>query len=136
MAKASDYLENQILNHLLRTGSYTKPSTIYVGLYSAAPSDSGGGTEISGNGYARVQVGPGDSSWGAPSGGNGTTTNLAAVSFPTPTGSGWGTVTHFALFDAATSGNMLMWGALDAPQVVGAGNTLTIPIGGLTVVAE
>jgi hypothetical protein len=53
MAGKSDYLENKILDHVLRNTAYTSPTTVYVGLYTAAPTDAGGGTEVSGNGYAR-----------------------------------------------------------------------------------
>ena len=102
MAGFSDYLENEILDHIFGVGSYTAPS-IYVALYTSAPSDSGGGTEVSGNNYARVL----HSSWTTASGG--ATSNSGAITFPTPSGV-WGTVTHFGLFDASTSGNLLGWG--------------------------
>lgn len=119
-AQASDYLETQILTHLFRTGSWTKPAALWVALFTAAPSDAGGGTEVSGGGYARVNLPPLDANWAAPTAGNGLTSNLVAITFPAPTAN-WGTVTHFGIFDASSAGNLLIWDALTASQVINTG---------------
>lgn len=129
MAGASDYLENELLDHILSVGSYTAP-TIYVGLYTAAPSDAGGGTEVSGGSYARVDA---SSAFGAASGGS--SANTGAITFPEATGS-WGTVTHYGIFDASTSGNLLIWGALDASKAVASGDTVSFAIGDLTITLD
>lgn len=121
----TDYLENAILNHTLRNVPYTAPAAVYVGLFTAAPGETGGGTEVSGGGYTRVQA-----TFGAPS--NGACSNSAEVLFPKATAS-WGTVTHFAIFDAATAGNMLYYGALAVAQTVNVDTTVTFEIGTLTV---
>jgi hypothetical protein len=129
MSAMSDYLENKLIDHVFRNTSYTIPSTIYVGLLTAAPSDSGGGTEVSGGSYARVQVGPSVSAWestngttsGASSGTGGLTSNDAAITFPTPSAN-WGSITHFGIFDAVSSGNLLFWGALTTPKTVNNGD--------------
>jgi hypothetical protein len=93
---ASDYTENKILDHLTGKTSFTKPTT-YVGLSTADPTDDASGlAEPSGNGYARVETSGSD--WDAAA--SGATANAAEITFPEATGS-WGTVTHFALFDAA-----------------------------------
>jgi hypothetical protein len=118
MSAASDYLETQISNHLLRTASWTKPSAIYVALFTAAPSDSGGGTEVSGGSYARVQHGPSDATWAVS---NGVCTNTGVIQFASPTAD-WGTITHFGLFDASTAGNLLVWGALNTGLSIYNGN--------------
>lgn len=130
MSAMSDYLENKLVDHIFRNRSYTVPSTIYIALFTAAPSDSGGGTEVSGGSYARVQVGPSDTAWAATQGGTpsapssgtgGLTDNGAAITFATPSAN-WGSITHFGIFDASTSGNLLFWGALTTPKTVNNGD--------------
>ena len=131
MAALSDYLENALIEHLFRNTNYTRPANIYVALYTAAPNDAGGGTEVSGGSYARQAIATGASSgWDAASGG--ATANTATVTFPTATAS-WGTVTHVGLFDAVTSGNLLMHGALSASQAVNNGNIFRFNAGDLDV---
>ena len=129
MSDMSDYLENKLVDHIFRNTSFTMPTTIYIGLYTATPSDAGGGTEVTGGSYARVQVGPSTTAWnatqggtaGASSGTGGQTANAAAITFPAPTAN-WGTVTHFGIFDALTSGNLLFWKALTASKVINSGD--------------
>lgn len=143
-AQASDYLENKIIDHLFRTATFAKPAAIYLALLTAAPSDLGGGTEVAGNSYARVNLPPLDTNWkatqggtsGASSGTGGVTSNAVAVVFPTPSGN-WGTITHYGIFDAATGGNLLIWDALTTPRTVNTGDpgpsfaidALTITVG-------
>ena len=106
MTMLSNYLETAWVNHVLRNTAYTSPgASVYVSLHTADPTDAGTGTEVSGNNYARVQV----TSWDAPA--SRATQNTGAVTFPTPSGS-WGTITHWGIWDAATVGNLLMYGAL------------------------
>src|SRR3972149_4252036 len=93
MSAMSDYLEGQIRAHIFRTASFTKPTVLAVALYTAAPGDAGGGTEVSGGSYARVQRDPLDANWTAASATDGLTGNAADITFPTPTAN-WGTVTH------------------------------------------
>jgi hypothetical protein len=125
MAHATNYLENKLVDHLFRAATLAKPTALYVGLHTAAPSDAGGGTEVVGGGYARVSVPPGDANWTATQGGasgvssgtGGTTANVAVVTFPTPTAD-WGTVTHMAIYDAPTAGNPLIWSPLTEPRTI------------------
>ena len=122
MASASNYLEEEAGKHLLRTGSWTKPSAIYVALFVTAPGEDGtGGTEVTGTGYARVLHGPSDATWAAPVGGNGQFSNLGAVQFGSPTAN-WGTISAFGLYDAITSGNLLIVNTLTASVVVNSGD--------------
>lgn len=121
----SDFLEDKILDHVLRNTAYTSPTTVYLALYTAAPSDSGGGTEVSGGSYARVAITFGASSGGAIS-------NSGDVSFTTATAS-WGTVTHVGVFDALTVGNLLYHGALSASKAVGDGDTFKVSTGDLDI---
>jgi hypothetical protein len=125
VAQATDFLENLIVDHLFRTRSFAKPAALWFALFTAAPSDSGGGTEVSGGSYARVNLAPLDANWvatqggtsGNSSGASGITSNAVAITFPAPTAN-WGTVTHFAIMDAASGGNMLIWDALTASRTI------------------
>jgi hypothetical protein len=123
--QASDYLENKLVDHLFRAATFAKPTALYVALLTAAPADIGGGTEVTGGAYARVNLAPSDTNWkatqggttGASSGSGGTTSNNVAITFPAPTAN-WGTVTHFGLYDAPTGGNLLVWDALTSPRTI------------------
>jgi hypothetical protein len=128
MGGFSDYWENKILDHIFGKGSYTPP-TIYVGLSTADPTDTGSGlTEPSGNGYARVQTSASD--WDAAS--NGTIENSSDITFTQAAGN-WGTITHFTLFDAATEGNMLAHGALSQSKLINQSDTAKFEAGDLDI---
>lgn len=131
MSEMSDYFEQQIIDHLFRTGTFSKPAAIFIALFTANPSDSGGGTEVTGGSYARKEVTQADAQWTAP-GTGGVTDNVNDITFVTATAS-WGTVTGMAIFDAVTGGNMLMWSALTANKTVGNGDTFKFPVGDLDV---
>lgn len=121
MSAMSDFLEVEIRKHVFRTGSYTKPTVLAVALYTAAPGDAGGGTEVTGGAYARVQRDPLDANWTGASATDGLTDNAAALTFPTPTAN-WGLVTHFAILDATSAGNFLFTGALTASKTINNGD--------------
>jgi len=125
MAAMSNYLENALINATLRNTSYTTPSTVYVGLYTSDPTDANTGTEVSGGSYARKAA-----TFGAPS--NGASTISSAIEFDQATGS-WGTVTHFGILDAATSGNLLYHGALTASKAIDTGDVFKFATSALTV---
>jgi len=125
MAALSDYAEKLLLDFLMTTGTATRPTNWYVALYTAAPSDSGGGTEVSGAGYARQSV-----AFDAAATPGGTTSNSADVSF-TAAGGNYGTVTHLGIFDASSSGNLLWHGALTADKTVEDGDTITFTAGNI-----
>lgn len=100
----SNYAEGKVLDHVFGISAYTQPS-LYVALSTTDPTDAGTGiTEPSGDGYARVA----HSGW---SRSGDTVSNSSEVTFPQATAS-WGTITHFAVFDALTGGNMVAHGAL------------------------
>lgn len=124
MSSFSDYLENATLNHVFRNTALPSPSAVYVALYTAAPTDAGGGTEVTGGGYARQAV-----TFGAPS--NGVIANTAAVSF-TAAGAAFGTIVAVGFFDAATAGNMLAYAPITS-ATIGDGDTLNFAIGQLTI---
>jgi hypothetical protein len=125
MAEMSNYLENAVINAVLRNTTYTSPTTVYVGLFTSNPTDAGSGTEVSGGSYARVAV-----TFGAPS--DGVSTNSAAVEFPQCTDS-WGTVTHIGIHDALTTGNLLFHTALDTSKTIETGDIFKIASGNLSV---
>lgn len=125
MAAMSNYLENALVNGTLRATSYTAPTTVYVGLYTTDPTDANTGTEVSGGSYARVAA-----TFAAPS--NGASVTAADITFPTATGS-WGTVTHFGILDALTTGNLLYHGALAASKSITTDDVLKITAGNLSV---
>jgi len=114
MAAMSNYLENALINATLRATTFTSPATVYVGLYTSDPTDANTGTECTGASYARKSM-----TFGAPS--NGVSTNSSAVEFDQATGS-WGTITHFGILDALTSGNLLYHGALTSSKTIESGD--------------
>ena len=125
MAEFSNFLENAIINAVLRNTSYTSPTTVYVGLFTNDPTDADTGTEVSGGSYARVSV-----TFGAPS--NGVSTNSADVTFPTATSS-FGTVTHIGIHDASTGGNLLFYTDLSVSKTIDTGDIFKITTGNLSV---
>ncbi len=132
MAAFTNYAEEQIIARMFRGDTSAFPATWYVGLLTAAPGEASAGTEVSGGSYARVAVANASAAWAAVSGGNGTTSNVAAVTFPTPT-AGWLTATHFGIYDAATAGNLWVYGALGTSKTINTGDAPSFQAGTLTV---
>ena len=132
MSAASNFLENAVLNHVLTASSYTAPTTRYLALFKNTSGNAAtnleAGTltdEISGGTYARKAV-----TFAAASGG--TSASNATVTFDTATAN-WGTITHIAVMDALTSGNVLFWGAVTTPKTIETGDTFQVSSGNLTI---
>ena len=125
MAALSDYAEKLLLDYAMTAGSVTRPTAWYVALYTGAPSDSGGGTEVSGSGYAIQAV-----TFAAATSGAGTTSNTNAQTF-TASGGAFGTVTHIGILDASSGGNLLWHGAMTASKTIADGDTLEFSIGNI-----
>jgi len=121
----TNYSEDLVLNWLLTTGSATRPTAWYVGL-----GETGGGTEVSGNGYAR-EAATFTVSGTAPT----SATNSSAVEFDPATAS-WGTITHVAIFDALTTGNMIAYAELSASKAIGTNDIFRIPSSNLTITLD
>lgn len=124
MSAFSNYLETKILQHVLTNTAYTSPTTVYLGLHTADPTDAGTGTEVSGGSYARQSCAftvSGD-----------TGSNTSAVEFPTATAS-WGTVGWIAVWDNVTGGNLLFHGALTSSKTIASGDVFRIPASNLTI---
>lgn len=139
----SDYVENKIVDLLLRNQTFTPPATVYVGLSTTACSDSATGTEVTGGNYARVAVTSSLANWAgtqsagsttASSGTGGQTSNNAAVSWGVVTWSG--TVTHWFLIDASSGGNLLVCAALTSSKTVNSGDTVSFGTAALTVTVQ
>ena len=123
----SNFLENALLNATLNGTTYTSPAAVYVGLFTSDPTDAGSGTEVSGGSYARKAA-----SFGTASGTSGSIATDADLEFDQATGD-WGTISHIAIFDAVSSGNLLYHSALDASKVISTGDIFKIASGSLTV---
>jgi hypothetical protein len=130
MGAKTDYLENKIIDWLFRGQAFSPPASLHIGLLTAAPSDSSGGTEVSGGSYARVSVTSSLANWAgtqgagttvASSGTGGTTSNNGVIQFPAPTAN-WGVVTHFGIYDASSAGNLLIWGSLTQAKTINNGD--------------
>jgi hypothetical protein len=127
MSALSDYAEKLVLDWLMTTGAATRPTTWYLALYTVAPSDTGGGTEVTGAGYTRKA-----SNYNAASSPAGTTSNSSVVSW-TAAGGAYGTIVSVGIFDASTAGNLLWQGALSTPKTVNDGDTIQFSAGNLTL---
>ena len=134
MTAMSNYLENKLIDHLLRDTAFSAPANMYVGLagaFDAAELEAGTLTgELSGGSYARVSV-KGDANWSA-GGTNGHTDNENNISFPTATGD-WGYVSGLFLADASSGGNVILYGALTTPKIVENGDQFVISAGDLDI---
>jgi len=128
MSSFTDYTENLALTYLFTTGAVTRPTAWYVGLFTAAPSDTGGGTEVSGSAYARVVTGTISGSGTAT-----TFTNAAAIEFAAASGGNWGTIGWAGIFDASTGGTLLAWAPLTTSKAINDGDIFRIPASSLSI---
>jgi hypothetical protein len=122
----SNYLENKLLDHSLGTTTYTKPTTVYVSLHTADPGETGSGAEVTGGSYARQAA----AFSAAASGVAANSGILTFASMPAVT------VTHIAVWDAATSGNMLYYGPLTTSRTLSSGDSFAVAIGAFTVALD
>jgi len=124
MAGFSDYLENKVVGHVFGGSAYTAPATLYVALYTSAPSDTGGGTEVSGGAYARQTAAFTISA--------DTASNTSAIEYPTATAD-YGTVVAVGVFDASSSGNLLAYGNLTTSKTVSNGDVFRFNAGAIDI---
>ncbi|MEL0016358.1 MAG: hypothetical protein VW715_14145 [Rhodospirillales bacterium] len=122
----SDTFETHVLNYVFTATSVTRPTAWYLALFTSNPADDASGTEVStsGTAYARQSASftvSGD-----------TASNSAAIEFPTATAS-FGTVSHVAVFDASTGGNMIAYAALTASKAIDTGDVFRVPSGDLDI---
>lgn len=121
----SNYAEDKVLDHVLGTTAYTKPTT-YVALYTVAPTDSSAGTEVTGGSYARL-AGAFDAATGGASSNSG---NLDFTGMPACT------VVAIGILDNSTGGNLLIHGTLTTNKVLDAGDTLRVATGDLDITID
>lgn len=117
----TDYLENLVLKWAFTTNSVTRPTAWYMALFTAACGETGGGTEVSGSGYARQAFTPGLS-------GSVISNSGGQVQF-TASGGNWGSITYVGVFDASTAGNLMLCGPLTTPRTINDGDVLTFSTG-------
>tara|TARA_R100001460_G_scaffold25165_2_gene50562 strand:- start:2943 stop:3329 length:387 start_codon:yes stop_codon:yes gene_type:complete len=128
MSAMSDYLELKFLDHFTGTASTSAPSAVYLGLATASLQDDGSGTELTGNNYTRKAI-----TFASASGGS--IASNSAVEFNSATGS-WGDVSHWGIFDASSSGNLLFHGSFTASKTIASGDILKVASGSLTITAN
>jgi len=133
MGSLSNYIENEILDHILKTGDWTAPANLYVGLSTADPTDDASGiAEPAGNGYARVN----HNSWDVAA--SRATENTGTITFPEASGS-WGTITHFFVCNHlsndtwGTNVELIAHGALSASKTIGAGDNASFQDGAIDI---
>lgn len=141
MTALSDYLESALLEEIFNNVAFAAPDT-FIALFTTATTDAGGGTEVSGVNYARIEVNP--ETPGTPPSWNTAVVdgigflvdNREAIDFAVAGAGGWGTITHVAIFDAVTAGNSLMHGALTSSVVINDGSQFSFPVGDLNARLE
>lgn len=127
MSAASDYLEDAVLDHVLGNTTYTPAGTLYLGLWTADDGLESGTltSEVSGGSYARQSI-----TFDAAA--SGSADSAATVTFPAATAN-WGTITHVAIMDASTAGNVLFHGAVTTSKTIESGDTFQVSAGNLTI---
>ena len=123
----SNTFETTLLTWAFSSNSATRPTAWFLALYTAAPGEAGGGTEVSGGGYARQSVAFTISGNEA--------TNSGAIEYPTATSS-YGTVTHVGVFDASSGGNLIAYAALATSKAIDTGDVLRVPAGDLDITLD
>ena len=122
---ASNYLENALLNYVLRNIGTPTTATVYLALFTTDPTDANTGTEVSTGAYARQAI-------AFDAAAAGVTQNTALESF-TATGASWGSITHIGIYDAATIGNLLYHASMTTARTINDGDTLEFAAGSVTV---
>lgn len=131
MSAFSDYLENTLINSTLRGGTYTG-GAVYIALFTSDPTDAGTGTEVRDSGYVRQKAHTSTASDGFTVPANGVSTNAKNIVFPAVVDAQT-TITHWAIFDAQTAGNLLYHSALLNPKTLDPTDVVSFPIGSLSV---
>lgn len=124
----SDYLELKFLDHFTGTASTSAPSAVYLGLATGSIGDDASGSELTGNNYSRKAITFASAS-------SGSIASNSAVEFDPATGS-WGDVSHWGIFDASSSGNLLFHGSFTASKTIASGDILKVASGSLTITAN
>jgi len=129
MAAISDYLEDELIEHVFRGGALPAIPNIWLALFTTDPKDTDVGVEVAGGSYARQQI-TGGTAFTVPV--NGRSENGGVITFPTAT-AGWTTVTHAGIYDAVGGGNLLFHAKLTTARTVNLGDTFSVGAGELVV---
>lgn len=129
----SDFLELELLDHVFGAAAYTAPATVYVALFTAAPTDAGSGTEVTGGSYARAAVT--NNATNFPAAAAGAKSNGTEITFAAATAN-WGTIVAFGVFDAASAGNLLAWADLAVNKTVNNGDTAKFAVNDLDLTLD
>jgi hypothetical protein len=121
----SNHLENKLLNHVFKNTAYTPPTSIYMALFTSDPGEDGTGTEVTGGAYARKAATFNTATSGSIITSSDITYDIATAN--------WGTITHVALYDAVTGGNILVSGTLTTAKTINTGDQLKINAGDITI---
>ena len=133
MGSFSDYLENELLDHVFKPGAYTAATNLYVALLKSTPDDADTGSTLPGEISAGAYVRKGCNTWDAAS--SGATENTQPCTFAQATAD-WGVVNHFAVCDKTTAGNVIGWGALSVTKNIQSGDTARFATGDLDVTLD
>lgn len=131
MSSMTAYLQKKLLDHSLGIASYTMPTTVYLSLHTSDPGETGslsGEITTSGSAYARISLA---TKMNATDSSTGVSENNTTITFG-PATTDWGTVTHVAISDASTAGNMLMKGPLSTAQTATIGQSIQFTSGQLS----
>jgi len=135
MANMSNYLETQLIEHIFRSETFSKPATLAIALSSAILDDMATGANMSelseSVGYSRQLLPPADSNWARD---GATVSNNQIIDFGTAA-ENWGSVKSVAIVDSTIhgTGNILFWGRLAVDRIVSAGSTFVIDVGKLGI---
>lgn len=141
MSQMSNWMEENLLNHIVRAVALTFPANWHVALYTADPTEAGSGAEVSTGvwtNYARQAVTRGTGGWSAAAsegGGGFAVDNAALIDFGTAAITGTApVVTHIGIRDASTSGNLWWYGALAESKTINNGDPVSFAIGALDLI--
>lgn len=131
MTAFSNYLENEILDHVLNNAAFTSPATVYAALFTdtATAGELEAGTltnEVTGGSYARQSISFGTAASGQAS-------NDAAVTFTSMPAT---SVEWVAIMDASTAGNVLFYGTLASIKNLNSGDNFTLNIGDVDITLD
>lgn len=130
----SDFLELELLDHVLGNAAYTAPAvSVWIALYTVAPTDAGGGTECTGGSYVRKAVDNDKTTWTVAA--SGALHNDIEITFVEATAS-WGTVVAFGIFDAESGDNLLYWADLTVNKTIDSGDTAKFAVGDIEVTED
>jgi hypothetical protein len=139
----SFYLSNKVIGEYFGGVAFAAPANVYLALCTTTPTDASTGTSIVETdyaSYARTQIGTGNNqtdAWNAPTGSTtATVTNKNAITAPTATGPSTNPLLAVAVCDAATVGNMLVWGTITSTAIATGDTPKMNATTGLSVVED